>query len=96
MAHAAEERAAPVPIPDLAAGRYRTVMRAGEPEVLGRGSYGTVVLAFDLVDGELVAIKYLEIATLDRNPRLQELAEREVANHSELTHPHVCGGHLAA
>ena len=87
MAQNADEQAARAQIPALAEGRYRTVSPPGTP--LGKGSYGTVVLAFDEQDREYVAIKYLELARLRQYDRLQELAEREIVHHSVLTHPHV-------
>ena len=59
MAQNADEQAARAQIPALAEGRYRTVSPPGTP--LGRGTYGTVVLAFDEQDREYVAIKYLEL-----------------------------------
>ena len=83
MSNGSDQQAGPLPIPEIADGRYET------KRVLGAGSYGTVVLAADRENkGELVAIKYLECNGL-RQPGNERLAQREIINHSSLAHPHV-------
>lgn len=83
MSNGSDQHAGPLPIPEIADGRYET------KRVLGAGSYGTVVLAADRENkGELVAIKYLECNGL-RQPGNERLAHREIVNHSSLAHPHV-------
>lgn len=73
------------PLPQSADERYEIV------RVLGRGSFGTVVLAKDWGDGGAeVAIKFLELTGM-RQPGNSRLAHREILNHSSLTHPHVRG-----
>ncbi|KAK9811017.1 hypothetical protein WJX73_006755 [Symbiochloris irregularis] len=52
---------------------------------LSRGLFGYVVLAMDKTTGQLVAVKFIE-RTLDK---LTRNVEREIINHSSLSHPHI-------
>jgi len=62
---------------DLLDGKYDTIKE------LGRGAFGVVVLAKDVTNQQLYAIKRLECA------RLSKYTEAEVTNHRILRHPHV-------